>query len=452
MSRDGDRPLIFFWYNLALAVGLPLVLPYYVFRAIRHGKYLPGFKERLGYLPSSLCPPCPVAEPVIWIHAVSVGEVLAARPLAMALRARFPQARIVISTTTETGQHRAREQLAMLDGHFYFPLDLPGVVARALDHIQPSLVLILETEIWPNFLRACAGRSIPVVLVNGRLSDRSFGRYHRVRRWLQPVLALFARMLMQSDGDAERILALGADTDCVRMIGNLKYEPADAGECARRDRVAKELDAQFGLSSSPSPLLVAGSTVEGEEPMLVKAFEQLRSQPGLESLRMLVVPRHPERFEPVARILIQAGYPVGRRSRPSDSDRLAPVMMLDSIGELAAVYRFATVVFVGGSLVPRGGHNILEPAADGRAVVTGPFTENFRDIMATFVAAQAVKQLSPDTPDGLIQQFVAVCEELLVNAESRQSIGTRARLTYEAQSGATARAIEEIKALLEPEK
>ncbi|HNH81564.1 MAG TPA: 3-deoxy-D-manno-octulosonic acid transferase [Acidobacteriota bacterium] len=452
MSRDGDRPLIFFWYNLALVVGLPLVLPYYVFRAIRHGKYLPGFKERLGYLPSALRFSRGPVKSVIWIHAVSVGEALAARPLAMALRTCYPQARIVISTTTETGQQRAREQLAMLDGHFYFPLDVPGVVTRALDHIQPSLVIILETEIWPNFLRACARRSIPVVLVNGRLSDRSFGRYHRVRRWLQPVLALFTRMLMQSNGDAERILALGADPDRVRMIGNLKYEPPDAGEVTRRDRVARELDAQFGLSSSPGPLLVAGSTVEGEEPMLVKAFEQLRSCPGLEFLRLLIVPRHPERFEAVNQILSQAGGPIARRSKPSTTDSTASVMMLDSIGELAAVYRFATVVFVGGSLVPRGGHNILEPAADGRAVVTGPFTENFRDIMATFVAAQAVKQLPPDTPDGLIQRFVAVCEELLVNAESRQSIGARARMTYEAQSGATARAIEEIKALLEPEK
>lgn len=440
----------FLAYNLALMAGLPVLLPYYGFRAIRHGKYLPGLKERLGYLPESLKGDSSSFPLTIWIHAVSVGEVLAARPLALALREVYPTARFLISTTTETGQQRAREQLAWMNGHFYFPLDMPGAVRSTLDHIRPSLVIILETEIWPNFLRACAKRNIPVVLVNGRLSDRSFRRYALIRNGMRDLLSHFRLLLMQSDMDAERIRGLGAPPEQVKMIGNLKYDPPGKAELARQDQVAASLDAQFGLSSGP-PLLVAGSTVDGEEELLLSVFQRLRAQAGFETTRFLIAPRHPERFNPVADLIKRSEFPLVRRSIPDSSASKAPLILLDTIGELAAVYRFAQVVFVGGSLVPRGGHNILEPASASRPVVTGPYTENFRDIMETFRRAHAVRQLQRFSKDELINELTSVLTELFLDSEKNQHLGRLARATFETQSGATARAVAEIQALLQAE-
>ncbi|MBX7218712.1 MAG: 3-deoxy-D-manno-octulosonic acid transferase [Blastocatellia bacterium] len=474
----------FLLYNLALLVSVPFLLPYYGFRAFKHGKYIPGLKERFGYFATPL--PASTQQPTIWIHAVSVGEVLACRPLALGLREAFPNARLIISTTTETGQARAYEQLAWADRILYFPLDFPGAVRRALDFIRPDVVVILETEIWPNFLRQCRNRKIPVVLVNGRLSDRSFRRYGKVRSAMQPLLEHFDLLLMQSEADAERIRRLGAPPDRVKMIGNLKYEPPDAEETARRDKVAASLDAQFNLSQG-GPLMVAGSTVENEEHVLVGAFLWLRKIPELQNLRLLVAPRHPQRFAEVAQTLTTApvqyimenkavqeivsrpqaieklkqsdsqvlaelrketGIFTVRRSVPHPESRQAPIIFLDTVGELAAVYRFAEVVFVGGSLVPRGGHNILEPASDGRAIVTGAFTSNFREIMHTFRTAQAVRQLESESYVIACNELRDTFYELLTNPDQRHELGRRARLAFESQSGATAQAVAEITTLL----
>ncbi|QUV80730.1 3-deoxy-D-manno-octulosonic acid transferase [Chloracidobacterium sp. D] len=430
-----------FWlYNTALIAGAPLWLGYYGLRRRQRPLRL---HERFTYCPLSH------AAPRIWLHSVSVGEVLAGQPLACALREHFPHASFVISTTTDTGQARAREQLAWMDAHFYFPLDIPWLTERAVTSLQPALVIILETEIWPNFLRTCVRHQVPVVLANGRLSDRSFARYRWLGRMMGDLLGYFRLCLMQSDTDAERIRQLGAPPERVLTTGNLKYAPPDADERARRDRIAAALQQQYHLGDG-RPCIVAGSTVEGEEPILVEAFARLRA--GLDRLgcRLLLAPRHPERFAEVARHLERFDWTVARRSQPRPEDVRAEVILLDTVGELAAAYRWADVAFVGGSLVPRGGHNILEPAAEGRPIVTGPHTENFRAILTRFRAADAVWQLPLTSPDGLRQELQTAFETLLRDPGQAAALGRRAQATWAAETGAVAATVAALKAYVFP--
>lgn len=418
-------------YNTALTVGAPLWLSYYGVRALRRRSGWDGLRERFARrLPSA--PP-----PVVWLHCVSVGEVLAGQPLAGALRERLPAAHFAISTTTETGQARAREQLDWMAAHFYFPLDLPRTTERVVAALRPALVVILETEIWPNFLRACARHGVPVVLANGRLSDRSFARYRRLGAATGDVLRRFTLCLMQSGEDAARITALGAPPERVIVAGNLKYAPQDAVERTRRERIASALRGQFGFGDG-RPCIVAGSTMDGEEAILAEVFARLRATPRLATCRLLVAPRHPERFADVERELRRFGWRVARRTQPQPDDVQADVILLDTVGELAAAYHWADVAFVGGSLAPRGGHNILEPAAAGRPVVTGPHTENFRAVLDRFRAADAVRQLTPGPPDALRRQLAATFEALLTDPPGAAELGRRAQATWAQESGAVA--------------
>ncbi len=430
-----------FWlYNTALIAGAPLWLGYYGLRRRQRPLRL---HERFTYRP------LPPAASRFWLHGVSVGEVLAGQPLACALREHFPHASFVISTTTDTGQARAREQLAWMDAHFYFPLDIPWLTERAVTSLQPALVIILETEIWPNFLRTCARHHVPVVLANGRLSDRSFARYRWLGRTMGDLLGHFQLCMMQSDADAERILQLGAPPERVLTTGNLKYAPPDAAERVRRDRIAAALQQQYHLGDG-RPCIVAGSTVEGEEALLVEVFARLRTSARLASCRLLLAPRHPERFAEVARHLEHFDWPVARRSQPRPEDVRAEVILLDTVGELAAAYRWADVAFVGGSLVPRGGHNILEPAAEGRPIVTGPHTENFRAILTRFRAADAVWQLPLASPDGLRRELQTAFETLLLNPSQAAELGRRAQTTWAAEAGAVAATVSALEAHVFP--
>lgn len=430
-----------FWlYNTVLLAGAPLWLGYY---GLRRRQRLRHLRERFVY------PSRPHSAPCIWLHSVSVGEVLAGQPLAYALRERFPHASFVISTTTDTGQARAREQLAWMDAHVYFPLDVPWITERAVTCLCPTLVIILETEIWPNFLRTCARHHVPVVLANGRLSDRSFARYRRLGRMMGDLLGYFRLCLMQSDADAERIRQLGASPARVVTTGNLKYARPNADEQTRRDRIAADLHRQYRLGDGRL-CIVAGSTVEGEEPLLVEAFARLRRQAPLATCRLLVAPRHPERFTEVARSLERLGWQVARRSQPRPEDVHAPVILLDTVGELAAAYRWADVAFVGGSLVPRGGHNILEPAAEGRPIVTGPHTENFRAIVGRFRAANAVWQLAPAPAEGLCQTLQQAFETLLCDSAQAAALGARAQATWASETGAVAATLAALDAQVVP--
>jgi 3-deoxy-D-manno-octulosonic-acid transferase len=414
---------MYFLYSLALSLLFVALLPYFIYQAIRHGKYAESFKERMGLLPDRVRGGDRQA---IWVHAVSVGEFNAARPLIERLKREFPERRVVVSTTTITGQRLARAQAqGLFDGVFYFPFDWKFAVRRALDHVKPVAVIILETELWPNFLRECRRRQIAVMIVNGRISQRSFARYLKARSFIAKALEDASLLVMQSDEDAARALALGAHTGKVRVCGNLKYEVSDLKSEA--SNAIEELDRRLALSSS-NDIIVAGSTAPGEEVMLLDALREARKHKNLEGCRLIIAPRHPERFDEVAGLIAQSGFKLARRSEAASDDvrQTADVILLDSVGELAAIYRFAAVVFVGGSLVPRGGHNIIEPALYARPIIVGPHTENFRQIIADFASAEAVIQISATRagrPRLLAQEII----RLLSDAEYARALGARAQ-------------------------
>ena len=421
-------------YTGVLAGGLLVLAPVFVYKAVRHGKYLGNLRERLGRVRLA-----PATERTLWIHAVSVGEALAAEPLVRAAAGRLAGWRVVVSTTTATGQRVAAERFPDLDV-FFFPLDLPGAVSAAIDRVRPDAVCLVETEIWPNFLAACQRRGVPVAVVNGRLSDASFRGYRRAGALLRPVLDGVGLFLMQSEGDADRIRRLGARPERVSVAGNLKYDVDRGALEARLAPKRRAAEEALGLPDR-RPLVVAGSTAPGEEEVLAAALARIRRAPGLEATRLLVAPRHPERFDEAARVFETAGLAVSRRSRPNGA-RGADVLLLDTIGDLAALYVHATAVFVGGSIAPRGGHNIIEPALYGRPVVVGPHTENFRQIVGDFAAAGAVVQLPSEAADGRGAELLAdALVDLLANPERAQELGARGLAVLVANQGATERTL-----------
>jgi 3-deoxy-D-manno-octulosonic-acid transferase len=328
----------------------------------------------------------------------------------------------VVSTITPAGQELARNTPGLADHVIYFPVDLPGALRRTLDLVNPELVLIAETEIWPNFLRECRKRNIRVVMVNGRISDRSFPRYRMGRRWLKRVLDDYTMLGMQTEVDRERIESIGADGRKVTVFGNLKY---DAG---RTDQV---LAPEFSdlLGSLPS-LWIAASTMPGEEEQILAAFSRLRQRHP--ELTLLIAPRHPDRFDAVEQIIRARGFSCARRSRMQSG---ADVLLLDSIGELASAFQHASVVFMGGSLVPRGGHNILEPAAFAKPIVFGPHMENFREIRSLFLGADAAVEVRD------AGELVGAVDRLLSDTPAATALGARAQRVVEQNSGATERVL-----------
>ena len=370
---------------------------------------------------------------------MSVGEVQAARTLIPGLRDRYPGHRLWLSTTTRTGRAVAAG-IEGVDGLFYFPLDLPPAVDRVLDRVRPALFVAVDTELWPNLLRRCARRGVRTVLVNGRISDRSYPRYRLVRRWFRRVLADVDRCCAQSDESARRLVDLGAPADRVVTTGNLKFDalPAPRPGPSSRD----DLPRSIGLAPD-RPVLVAASTHPGEEGPVLDAFRRLR--PGMPDLALLLAPRHPERGAEVAALAADRGLAAMRRSRlPEDGAGRAEVVVLDTVGELAALFPAATVVFVGGSLAPVGGHNVIEPAAWGRPVVFGPHMENFAEIAELFVAHRAARRVAGA---GDLEPVLA---ELLADPRQRAELGTAARSLVEANRGAAARSLAEIAAVLPP--
>ncbi|MBI1847277.1 MAG: 3-deoxy-D-manno-octulosonic acid transferase [Candidatus Rokubacteria bacterium] len=356
-------------YTTALLGLLAGYAPVALARAAR-GRPL-NLRARLGLDAASVRP----ARPSIWVHAVSVGEAIAAAPIVQALRQRYPELPLVVTTVTDTGARVVRERYAGLATHRFFPLDLPGAVRRVADAIDPAFLVCMETEIWPNVLRELARRGVPVMIANGRLSDRSYRRYRLVRRPLARVLADVRVFGMRSEEDARRMLRLGAPAGRVFVTGNVKNEaPADAAG-------ALELWRRLLGLTPAQRVWIAGSTHRGEEAAALDAHAAARRT--CEDLVLVLAPRHPERVPEVCALVKARGWPVVRRSAlPRDRTREA-VIVLDTVGELAQLYSIADVVFVGGSLIPTGGgHNMLEPAARRRAVLFGPFTSNFRESAA----------------------------------------------------------------------
>ena len=412
-----------FLYSVALGVGMVASLPYWLLQIARHGKYRKGLGERLGRVPSRLRLPVE-CEPAIWIHAVSVGEVLAVTGLVEELHWRLPRHRIYVSTTTDTGQALARKRLGE-DRVFYFPMDFAFAIRPYLRALRPQLVVIAETEFWPNFIRLTRAGGARIAVVNARISDRSWPSYRRFRGLLRRVLAHVDLLLAQTQEDATRLEDIGAAADHVQITGNLKFDIPVPVPPAIVENLHKSI-----MASSAGPVLVCGSTVEGEESLLLKAFEDLLVQHP--RAVMILAPRHPERFPAVVALLDQMSIRFCRRSLWNGEALEGIVFLLDTIGELAAVYALADIAFVGGSLVPRGGHNIIEPAQHGVATVVGNHTENFRDIVSLFQSRDAVRIVGP-------AELPLVFLELLANETERRRLGKRAAETMQSQIGATTR-------------
>jgi 3-deoxy-D-manno-octulosonic-acid transferase len=443
---------VYFVYSILMGLAALLTSPYWLIQGLRHGKYLSNLGERLGFSLADLGKLPGGHAGAIWIHAVSVGEALSGVTLARRLKDAYPQRPLIVSTTTLTGYALVKERMPFAHAVFFFPLDWAFCVRRVLEAAKPAVVVILETEIWPNFLREAGRRKVPVLFVSGRISDRSFARWENylgafgfyLRPLLKSALENGAAFLMQTEQDAQRIKFLGAPADRVNVSGNLKYDlelPAPTPlaqwleqECQRRDR---------------RPLIVAGSVVATEEPLALIAFGVV--QGDFPKALLVLAPRKPERFAPAAEFIEESHRKFVRRSElpisgpgsnPNGNQNSIPddatVLLLDSIGELASLYRLADGVFVGGSLVNSGGHNILEPAAFGKVPVFGPSMENFAAMAARFVESQAAIQV--ESPEDAGVEMI----HLLKDPAKMQRMGGTARQLVETSRGALDRAVGEI--------
>jgi 3-deoxy-D-manno-octulosonic-acid transferase len=402
-------------YSAMLTLALAAYAPVFALRRLRRDGYRRAFGQRLGRLAPGLPP-----GPRCWVHAVSVGEAAAAAPLVEGIRQRWPELSVVVTTVTPTGARIVAERLGHAATHRYFPLDLPSAVSRAIDAVHPRFFVGMETELWPNFLRGLARRGIPSMIANGRISDRSFRRYRLVRPLMARILRCVSVFAMQSEEDARRIVALGAPAERVVVTGNLKTDTAPGPGTTPWETL---------LDLPPASLLwIAGSTHRGEEAIALDVFQRLG--PQFPELRLLLAPRHPERADEVARLVAERGLRCVRRSHlPGDGARGA-VVVLDTIGELADVYRLAAVVFVGGSLVPSGGHNMLEPALRRKPVLYGPHTENFRD------SAEILETAGAAIPVAGAAELAAELHRLLGDAGLRARMGEAGAAAVAARRGA----------------
>jgi 3-deoxy-D-manno-octulosonic-acid transferase len=433
-------------YSLLLTVGFLALLPWFAIDAFRTRKYITGLGQRLGKLPEI----AHAERPLIWLHCVSVGETEAARPLVRALLDRFPSHRLVISTTTVTGQKIAKEAFGReAAAVFYFPIDWAWTVRRVLRTLQPAVVLIMETELWPHLLRECRRRAIPVALINGRISIKSFGRYKKIRPFIRGVLGHFSIALMQSEQDASRIVELGMPAERILMPGNLKF---DSAESSIDESITANLRERFGFGQG-ALLIVAASTHDPEEQVVIDAFKQIKNSQPRYQTRLLIAPRHPERFGEVASLLQASGLTWSRRSEATQAaDRLSEVVLLDTIGELRAIYPLADIAFVGGSIAEHGGHNVLEPAARGVCVVTGAHTHNFAAITRAMLREEAIVQLPKIPASEASVELGKTLHELLSNDSMRRDIGHRASVVCNRNRGATEQTLQTIASLLETRK
>ena len=383
--------------------------------------------------------------PVLWIHCVSVGEANAAQPLVEKLKEQFPDYRLIISTTTRTGQTHAQNIFKnTAEEVFYFPFDWKFAVRRALRNYQPNIVLLMETELWFNFIREASANGVFVAVVNGRLSEKSLKNYSRIPKLMKRVLRRVDLALMQSQSDAKRIIALGIRPSKVKITGNVKFDQA-----FEKYELTEVLRIRFAVSPD-SPLIVAASTHAPEEKWILEAFKQVYKNSPVKLPRLLIAPRHPERFAEVGLLIDETGLAgVRRSSAPLPSDELADVILLDSIGELRAVYPLAEIVFVGGSLIPHGGQSVLEPAVDGKPIITGFYTMNFAAVVKEFLEKNALIQL-PETDGKTISGKLAeTFSEVLESIETRRTLGANALAVMEKNSGATAKTIEILSSLLQ---
>ncbi len=423
-------------YSLLFTVGAFLSAPYYLLRPGR-GRGRSYWSERLGNIPFQ-----EPARGAIWVHSVSLGETLAVAGLVQEIQRKYPERKIYLSHVTPAGREAGEKRLPSIAGRFYLPLDWRWTVRRALARIRPSLLLVVETELWPNLLRAAREAGARVVMVNARLSTRSLKRYQLASSFFRRVLDGVDEVCAQTEEDAERFRRLGAPAHRVRMMGNLKFDaqPPQLGDFARI------LKAALGLTRR-SPVIVAASTMPGEEPLVFKAWDAIRQRHPASLL--ILAPRHPARVEELTRQMMRElrGF-VRRTALPMDQRALAaqlqskPILILDTVGELAGIFEVADMVFMGGSLVPTGGHNLLEPAYWSKPIIFGPHMENFRDIARRFLDAGAAIEVNNP-------QELAQAAEKLEDAGERRRLGAAARNVLDRNSGATARTLDLLQKYLE---
>ena len=432
---------MYFIYSVLIVLFFAVMSPYLLYQAVRYRKYVRSLPQRLGILPLSFNLD---GDESIWIHAVSVGEVLTARALLQALRERYPRLRIFLSTTTITGYQVARNNLQYIDEVFYFPFDFAFIVRRTLRLVRPRLFVMMETELWPNLLRACRAGGVKTLLVNGRISSRSYPRYKLARPFFRHVLAHVDRFCMQSEESARRIVDMGADPARVTVTGSLKFDSLERPESlAASDRGRNRVLRYFRISPD-RPVLIAASTLKGEEEPVLEAFQRMRATRP--NALLIIAPRKPERFDDVERLARRTGLNVARRSELRvDAEPRHDIVVLDTIGELAQLFQVATIVFVGGSLVDAGGHNILEPAVFGKPIIFGPYMQNFAEIARAFLDNGAGIEVNTD------RELETVLLELMGDPVRRASLGAAARALVEANRGARARSLEAIAQLLQPD-
>jgi 3-deoxy-D-manno-octulosonic-acid transferase len=427
--------MFFFAYNILSIFLLVPVFLFNIYRSIRLGWPL-ATAERFGFVPHHLLAKI-AGRPVIWLHAVSVGEAIAARPLLKSLRNRYPGHAIVVTNTTETGKTTAAG-FPEVDLCLYFPFDFLPSVRAILSAVKPRAIIIMETEIWPNFSREAARRNIPLLLANGRISDRSFKRYLKFSWFFRPALRCFSAVCMQSETGRDRIAAIGADPKTIRVTGNLKND-IPSRQVSEEER--RRLRALYSIPENCC-VLTAGSTRDGEEQFVIAAYKELAASIG--DLFLVLVPRHPVRTAEIAALLDDAGILFQRRSTLSNDQPLhrGEALLVDCVGEMMNLYALSDIAFVGGSLVPLGGHNLLEPASVGIPSVFGPHMANFREIEALVLQYGAGIQIR--NPDELASSLRA----LITSAELRRVLGQNGLKMMRDNGGATERHMDVISGYL----
>lgn len=416
-----DR-VMYILYNLILFVATILLSPYILFKVLTVPKYRGGITQKLGRVRKGVMRVLNGSRP-IWIHAVSVGEVMAAHPLVRELKKRYPHKKLILSTVTVTGNYTAKQRVPEADAVFYFPFDYPWVVRRVISRINPSLVLIAETELWPNFFRELKRQGIPSAVVNGRISPRSYRNYLKFRSFFSEVFRNVTLLCMQSEGDAARIRDIGAQPDRVIVTGNLKF-----------DQKIPPVQKPPVAIAAGRRVITAGSTHRGEESILLDIFGRLRKK--FPDLLLIIAPRHPERFDEVAGLITNSGFECQRRTR--FKGQVKDVLLLDTIGELRAFYAICDIAFVGGSLVKVGGHNLLEPAAMKKPVIFSRYMFNFKEVSEVILEAGggiAVKDK---------EELYLKLDMLLLDNDLALSMGEKAYSVIAANSGATSRTLDAV--------
>ncbi|MDR1989106.1 MAG: 3-deoxy-D-manno-octulosonic acid transferase [Acidobacteriaceae bacterium] len=428
--------MMYLFYSLLTLAALVAGSPYFLYQAIRHKKYFGSISQRLGSLPITFNVD---GEESIWIHGVSVGEALTARALIADLRARYPRLRLFVSTTTIAGQQVAQKNL-QVDGVFYFPFDWAFAIKRTMRIVRPRLFVMMETEIWPNLLRMCRQRGVKTIVINGRISSRSYPRYRLIRPLFRRVLNDVDRFCMQSETSAERLIDLGADPKRVTVTGSLKFDSVPLPAVVAHGK-PRELVLRFFPLSAARVVIVAGSTMKLEEEAVLRAFARVKSIAS--GALLILAPRHAQRFDEVVALARDEGFVVVKRTGMAiDVEPRADVVVLDTFGELAQLYQLATVVFVGGSLANYGGHNILEPAVFGKPILFGPHMQNFKEIAEIFISNDAAVQV------GSARELEEEMRRLVTDPVRRARLGAAARALVDATRGAPDKTLASGEALL----